>query len=285
VLHRNHAQQIAAIRMAKVNGSILPRPPRLLYTLIEGRALLEMALLPALLPMLSSAPKGDGHPVLLVPGFTANDATMIGLQSYLRSRGYQVETWGLGQNTGFKLKYSQALEQKVRFMHHRHRRKVSVVGWSLGGVYGFYTAHAAPECVRTVISLGSPLRFSVENYKSPLLVRAIYRYFAHPMGPVAHLAHVRAKVLRSAPPVPSTCVYSMTDGVVPPEAAQLETGTGEHENIWVPGSHVGLGFNAAVMWILADRLAQSEGSWQPFHPDGAAGSIYERLSAMLNRAA
>lgn len=271
--------------MANVKGPKAARPPRLLYSLLEGRALLEMAMLPALLPLLAATPRGDGHPVLLVPGFTASDATLVGLRLFLQSRGYHVETWGLGQNTGFKLKFSQALEQKVRYMHHRSGRKVSVVGWSLGGVYGFYAAHSAPECVRTVVSLGSPMRFSAESFKTPLLVRAIYRYFAHPMGPVAHLAHVRAKVLRSPPPVPSTCIYSMTDGVVPPTASRIETGEGEHENIWVPGSHIGLGFNAAVMWILADRLAQAEGAWQPFQIGGQMGSLYERCACLVARAA
>ena len=184
--------------MAKSNGNWLPKPPRTLYTLMEGRALLEMALLPALYPLLRNTPQGDGHPVLLVPGFTAGDSTLIGLSAFLRSRGYHVETWGFGQNTGFKLKFSQALEQKVRFMHHKHQRKVSLVGWSLGGVYAFYTAHCAPECIRTVVSLGSPLRFGVDNFKVPLMVKAIYRYLAHPMGPVAHLANGRSKVLRAA---------------------------------------------------------------------------------------
>jgi len=271
--------------MTSGNATRSPRPPRLVYSLLEGRALLEAALLPALLPLLAAAPRGDGHPVLLVPGFTASDATMVGLRTFLRSRGYHVETWGLGRNTGFKLKFTQALEQKVRYMHHRHGRKVSVVGWSLGGVYGFYTAHNAPECIRTVISLGSPMRFSAEHFKTPLLVRAVYRYFAHPMGPVAHLAHVRAKVLRAPPPVPSTCVYSMTDGVVPPEAARIETDVGQHENIWVPGSHLGLGFNAAVMWVVADRLSQPDSDWRPFEMDGRVGALYDRVSNLVIGAA
>jgi hypothetical protein len=261
------------------------KPPRRIYTLLEGRGLLEAAALPLFLPILHATPRGDGHPVLLVPGFTAGDATLVGLRLFLQSRGYHVETWGFGQNTGFKLKFSQALEQKVRFLHHRHRRKVSVVGWSLGGVYGFYAAHSAPECVRTVISLGSPMRFSVENVKVPMVVQALYRYLAHPMGPVAHVAHVRAKVLKAPPPVPSTCVYSETDGVVPPESAQLDTGDGQHENIWVPGSHLGLGFNAAVMWILADRLSQPEDDWTPFQPHGVVGSIYERAAGLMRTAA
>ena len=247
--------------------------------MLEGRALLEMALLPALYPILRNTPRGDGHPVLLVPGFTAGDSTLVGLSAFLRSRGYHVETWGLGQNTGFKLKFSKALEQKLRFMHYRHNRTVSVIGWSLGGVYAFYTAHAAPECVRTVISLGSPMRFSVNEFDVPILVKAIYRYLAHPMGPVAHLANVRAKVLRAPPPVPSTCIFSMTDGIVPPESARIDdTDDDQHENIWVPGSHVGLGFNAAVMWVLADRLARDEGHWKPFEPVGLAGKLYRRCA-------
>ena len=260
------------------------KAPSLLNTLLEGRALLEAAILPAFLPILQGTPRGDGHPVLLVPGFTAGDATMVGLQMFLRSRGYQVETWGFGRNTGFKLKFSQALEQKLRFMHHRHHRKVSLVGWSLGGVYSFYAAHSAPECVRSVVSLGSPMRFSVDEVKVPLAVQALYRYFAHPMGPVAHLSNVRAKVLREPPPVPSTCVYSEGDGVVPAEAARMETSDPQHENIWVPGSHLGLGFNAAVMWILADRLAQPEGAWSPFEPSGLMGSLYQRAASVARTA-
>jgi len=264
-------------------GSRIPKPPRALFTLLEGRALLEMALLPALYPLLRGTPRGDGHPVLLVPGFTASDATLVGLSAFLRSRGYHVETWGLGQNTGFKLKFSQALEQKLRFMHHRHRRKVSMVGWSLGGVYAFYAAHCAPECVRSVVSLGSPMKFSTDELLDvPVVVKAAYRYLAHPMGPVAHLAHVRSKVLRAPPPVPSTCVFSMTDGIVPPDAARIEDSDDDlHENIWVPGSHVGLGFNAAVMWILANRLAQPEGHWAPFQPEGFVGSLYAKCAGIL----
>ena len=62
------------------------------------------------------------------------------------------------------------------------------------------------------------MRFSVGNVKVPIVVQALYRYFAHPMGAVAHVANVRSKILKSPPPVPSTCIYSMTDGVVPPDS-------------------------------------------------------------------
>jgi pimeloyl-ACP methyl ester carboxylesterase len=253
-------------------------PPRLLYTLLEARGLIEWVTVPLLLPALRATPRGDGHPVLLLPGFAASDATMMGLRLFLRDRGYQVATWGFGRNTGFQRKFAQAIEQKLRYMHHRHGRKVSLVGWSLGGVYAFNAAHCAPECVRCVVSLGSPMRMPATNDQVPLLIKALYRYLAHPMGPVAHLANVRARLLAAAPPVPSTCVYSMTDGVVRPEAARIDGPHDRHENIWVPGSHLGLGFNPAVMWVLADRLAQPEGAWRPFAPSGALGRFYERAA-------
>src|SRR5512137_990849 len=81
--------------VANAIGSRIPKPPRALWTMIEGRALFEAALLPALYPILRNTPQGDGHTVLLVPGFTAGDSTLVGLSAFLRSRGYHVETWGL----------------------------------------------------------------------------------------------------------------------------------------------------------------------------------------------
>jgi Putative esterase len=260
-----------------------PRPPKLIYTLLEGRGLFEAASLPFLLPLLQATPRGDGHPVLLVPGFAASDATLVGLRVFLRTRGYHVETWGFGQNTGFQRKFTQALEQKLRHMHHRHQRKVSVVGWSLGGVYAFYAAHCAPECVRCVVSLGGPMRVTADTDQVPLPVKALYRYFAHPMGPVAHVSNVRARLLRAPLPLPSVCIYSTTDGIVPPDAARIDEQASPHENIWVPGSHLGLGFNAAVMWVLADRLSQPEGAWQSFAPGGMLGTLYERAALYANR--
>jgi len=240
--------------------SALPRP---LLTLLEARAGLEMAEMLAWLPWLSRAPQGDDHPVLLLPGFGAGDVSLEPLRAFLKSRHYHVETWGLGRNIGFNRKFAQVIEQKVRYLHHRHRRKVSLVGWSLGGVFAFYVAHVAPECVRTAISLGSPLRLDPDAHPPPG-VKAMYRAVAHPMGPVSHQARSRSRSMRAPPPVPSTCIYSEYDGFVPPSQATLEGDPTNHENIRVASSHMGLGFNRRVLWILADRLAQPEGTWRPY---------------------
>jgi len=251
-------------RTARVSSSLLSS---VLRTLLEARAAPEFGLLLLTLPLLRQAPVGDGHTVLLLPGFGASDVSLEPLRLFLKSRGYRAETWGLGRNTGFNRRFSRVIEQKIRYLHHRRRRPVSLIGWSLGGVFAFYAAHAAPECVRTAISLGSPLRLDPDRPPPPG-VRALYQALAQPLGPVAHQARLRSRAMRLPPPVPSTCIYSESDGVIPPQQATLDGDPASHENVRVPGSHSGLGFNSLVLWIIADRLAQPEGQWQPFAPRG-----------------
>jgi len=276
------ATQTVRRRTATVRPAPEAKPPPRIYTLLEWRSLVEFGLLPLSWPWLRGTPTGDGHPVLLLPGFAAGDATLRPLAAFLKSRGYAVETWGFGRNRGFNRKFVTALEQKLRFIHHRSGRRVSIIGWSLGGVFAFDMAHRLPELVRGVYSLGSPMRLDPVRVEAPLAVKVLYRWLAHPLGPVAHMAMSRAKLLEQAPPVPSSCIYSATDGVVPAHAAMIEgSGAGrQHENLPVPGSHLGLGVNPLVMWMLADRLSQPEGSWRPFQPRGGLARVYERLLAL-----
>jgi pimeloyl-ACP methyl ester carboxylesterase len=257
-------------RAPKPSGSRLPQP---LLTLLEGRIALEFAGLMLALPLLREAPAGDGHPVLLLPGFGASDSSMEPLRLFLRTRGYEVETWGFGRNLGFSRKFANGIEQKVRFMHHRAGgRRISLVGWSLGGVFAYYAARVAPECVRTAIALGSPLRFDPDRPPPPG-IRALYRAFATPFSPETHHARARSRAMRGPPPVPSSCIYSESDALVDPEQATLDGNPEDHENIRIPGSHLGLGLNPIVMWIVADRLAQPEGAWRPFEYDGVLGRL------------
>ncbi len=254
--------------------------PHTLHSLIEWRALLEMAMLPWAWPLLAGARPGDGHPVLLLPGFMADEGTLVALKLFLRGRGYDVQTWGLGRNIGFQRRHADALEKKIRFLHHKTGRTVSLVGWSLGGVFSMYGALQASECVRQVITLGSPVSVDPEGSRSPPLVKALYRLIAHPMGPEVHVMQPRVKQLRERqlPPVPISCLYSISDGVVPPQEATVDGPDTQVENIRVAGSHTGLGFNAMVMCVVADRLAQPEGHWQPFQPAGLPGLAYKLLT-------
>ena len=250
--------------------------PNLLFQLAEWRAVLEMAALPWALPCLMTTPRGDGHPVLLLPGFMGNERTLAVLKWFLAERGYDVHTWGFGRNVGFRSRHAQAVEQKIRYMHHVSGRKVSLVGWSLGGSFALYGAHQAPQCVRTVITMGSPLSLGVEGSRSPTLIKTLYRWIGHPLGPDVHLMQPRVKKLRERTlvTVPTSCLYSLSDGVVPPQEATLGGEPGRHENIRVSSSHMGLGFNPMVLAIVAERLAQPEGNWQPFSPQGWWGQAY-----------
>ena len=252
--------------------------PHVLSSLLEGRGLLEMALLPASLPLLMEAPHGDGHPVLLVPGFMAGETTLIGLKLMLQNKGYDVHTWGLGRNMGFRSKHANALPQKIRHLHYTTGKKVSLVGWSLGGVFSMYGAQNSLECVRSIITLGSPISVDAAGSQSPSAVKALYRLVSHRLGAGAHVMQPKVKVMRERRrlAIPTSCLYSLSDGVVPPQEATIDGDPALHENIQVPGSHIGLGFNGIVLSIVADRLAQPENQWKPF---AATGLLARVLSA------
>ena len=264
-MHRHHP----VVRNAHVGA------PHVLTSLLEPRGLLEMALLPASLPLRMNAPAGDGHPVLLVPGFMASESSLVALKLFLQNKGYDVHTWGLGRNMGFRSKHANALPQKIRYLHHVTGKKVSLVGWSLGGVFSMYGAQQALDCVRCVITLGSPVSVDAAGSQSPNAIKALYRLVSHRLGASAHVMQPRAKDMRERRrlAIPTSCLYSLSDGVVPPQEATIDGDPALHENIRIAGSHIGLGFNGIVLAVVADRLAQPEDNWKPFVAKGLLGQV------------
>ncbi len=228
-------------------------PSRLLL-LAEARALWEAGTTLAIWPWLQLAPRGDGHPVLVLPGLVASDVSTRLLRRYLRSRNYDVHGWGQGRNFGPRPGVEDAMLKRLETLHDRGG-KVSLVGWSLGGVYARLLANRRPELVRDVITLGSPFA------GSPRATNA-WRLYEGVSGQIAEDAQ-RMKRVRPTPPVPTTSIFSRSDGVVAWRCSVEETGP-TSENIEVLGSHVGLGAHPAVLYAVADRLAQAEGAWKPF---------------------
>src|ERR1700741_3492974 len=132
------------------------RPPSRTLMFLEGRAISELGAFLGVLPLLSLAPRGDGHPVLVLPGLIASDVSTRPLRSVLENRGYAVSGWRQGRNLGLRPGVQHAMTDLVQELNDTHGGKVSLVGWSLGGLYARQLAKMMPDRVRSVITLGGP---------------------------------------------------------------------------------------------------------------------------------
>ena len=236
------------------------RPPHRLLALAEVRAVFELAAFVATRPILGLLPKGDGHPVLVLPGFLASDSSTKPMRRLLDDLGYASYGWDLGRNVRVDLQRVHEMEALLLKIHKESGRKVSIIGWSLGGVFARELAKLHPSAVRQVISLGSP----IHDDRGHTNASRLFEYFnGKDPEPVKH-GHFTG--LDQAPPVPTTSILTKTDGIVHWRGSvqHPQTGNDQTENIEVLASHVGLGVNPSVMVALADRLKQPEGAWQPF---------------------
>jgi hypothetical protein len=249
-----------------VTDSALAQP--LLWLALEGpRALLERLSYVAAADLLERAPRGDGHPVLVLPGFLAADDSTRPLRSYLKRLGYSAHPWLLGRNLGARGSVRERLASRAAALADRFGRKITLVGWSLGGIYARELAKRMPDRVRQVITLGSP-------FGDVARPTSFARWFESASGRDlgSEMSDVVARI-RSAPPVPATAIYSKSDGITHWRACRESDGP-RRENIEVPGSHCGLGWNPLVLWAIADRLALAEGEWKPFEREGWRAYLY-----------
>jgi pimeloyl-ACP methyl ester carboxylesterase len=247
------------------------RPPSKLLWLAEYRALWEFGFSLAAAPLLLSAPRGDGHPVLVLPGFLVSDISTTALRRYLTQLGYDASGWELGRNFGGIARMRTKLRERLTQIHERTGKKVSLVGWSLGGVYARDLALQMPHAVRSVITLGSPFSRSPNASN----ISDVYEFVS---GEGAWDNGDRTPheydAIREALPMPATSIWSKVDGIVSWRASVLRADE-RSENIEVIGaSHVGLGGNAAVLWAVADRLAQPDGAFTPFARSGPFAIAY-----------
>src|SRR3954463_5603993 len=102
--------------------------------LAEARSVFELNSSLLLSPLLMRAPRGDGHPVLALPGFLASDLSMAPMRRYLKELGYDAYAWQMGRNIGGISRLRSTLRERLAEIHAATGRKVSLVGWSLGGV-------------------------------------------------------------------------------------------------------------------------------------------------------
>ena len=230
--------------------------PTLLRALVEPmRASGEFATSVTLLPFFRVLPRGDGHPVLVLPGFMAGDGSTRPLRRLLGALGYQAEGWGLGRNMGPTERVVNEMPELVDRLTRDSDGTISIVGWSLGGIYARHMAARTPELVRAVVTLGSPVRSAARRSTN-----------ASPLFEALGAIHVPGHpLLDDGQPlaVPVTAVHTRSDGIVPWETCLIQD-TPIAENLRVRGSHIGLGVNPAALYLIADRLAQAEGEWVGF---------------------
>lgn len=239
-------------------------PPHGFWTLVEGRAMLELGLFYAARPLMASLPKGDGHAVMTLPGFMASNSSTVPMRGVLAKLGYDAHGWDSGRNVRVDNALLGRLESQLSKLHKASGRKVSLIGWSLGGVLARELAKLHPEKVRLVISLGSPISDDRGHTNAARLFELLNGKEPEPMR------GGRFHGLDEAPPVPTTSIFTKTDGIVHWRGSvqHPDKASGKHptENIQVHASHCGLGVNPSVMVAMADRLAQPEGTWTPFAP-------------------
>jgi pimeloyl-ACP methyl ester carboxylesterase len=243
------------------------RPPGLGLLLAEARGIFEFNASLLLSPLLMRAPTGDGHPVLTLPGFLASDLSMAPMRRYLKELGYDTYAWKMGRNIGGVSRMRAALRDRLAEIHAATGRKVSVIGWSLGGVYARDLALQMPDKVRYVVTLGSPFANDIRATNATQLYEALSG------ETVEDNAELRDAIAGDLP-VPTTSIFSRSDGIVNWRTCLLRP-SNTAENIEVHlASHVGFGVNAAALWAVADRLAQAEGQFRQFDLSGPFAIAY-----------
>lgn len=237
------------------------RPAKVLFWAEISRASLGLGTYFMSFPMLQLMPQGDGHPVLVIPGFMSTDRATAPLRFYLKSRNYVPYRWELGRNLADFHKIEETIYERLLELNSKHGRKVSIVGWSLGGVYAREIARRHPDSVRQVITLGSPFGGITGDNNIEWIFEMVTG------RKVTEVDHIPQDVLESIPkptPVPTTAIYSKTDGVVAWQHCMEKEEGPITENVEVFGSHIGLGHNPGVLACIAERLSQPEEKWTRF---------------------
>jgi len=242
------------------------RAPNAFLVLLEGRAPWEWAAMVATLPWLKRLPRGDGHPVIVFPGLGATDITTAPLRGFLQDMGYSAYPWKQGFNFGPRRGVLDAVRDYVQRIAERHDDKVSLIGWSLGGLYAREMAKEFPAISRCVVTLGSPFA------GHPRATNA-WRFYQMVSGQDIHDPELIEQI-RGTPPVPTTSIYSKTDGVVAWQCS-LNEDSPLSENIEVHASHIGMGMNPLALYAIADRLRQDPAHWRRFDVQGARRWFYK----------
>ena len=245
------------------------QPPSSSYVIREARGLIELPRLLLRFPSLARQPRGNGEPILILPGYGAGDGSTMILKGYLRLLGYRARGWGLGRNHGAASESLPRLLRRLGNLSRRSKQKVAIIGWSFGGYLARELARERPDLVRLVITLGTPV------VGGPKYTAAAESYRKRGIDVEAIAAEVEQRSRMGNLEVPVVAIYSRTDSIVAWQAC-IDGQTPNIEHVEVISTHLGFGFSADVYKVIAVRLTQ-------FKMHGVAPATRRRRRLKLER--
>lgn len=241
------------------------------FVLGELRVPAELGVFRVAEPLFDSLATGPSRHVLVIPGFCADDSSTRHLRRLLNRVGHQAHGWNLGRNFGPTAERIELLQSRLRTLSEEAGEPVTVVGWSLGGIYARVLGLWEREYVDQVITLGSP--FNIEQGERTT-VSPLYDLLERRNGFIKRAGEISLDSLEC----PSTSIYSRSDGVVS-WATCLQTPGPMAENIEVRGSHSGLGVNVAVAYVILNRLRHQADTWMPFEAPCSLRTLFPQRLA------
>jgi hypothetical protein len=232
------------------------QPPSSSHVMREARGLIELPRLLLRFPSLARLPRGNGEPILILPGYGAGDGSTMILKGYLRLLGYRARGWGLGRNRGPASESLPRLLRRLGNLSRRSKQKVVIIGWSFGGYLARELARERPDLVRLVITLGTPV------VGGPKYTAAAKSYRKRGIDIEAIAAEVEQRSLLADLEIPVVAIYSRDDSVVAWQAC-IDRQSPNIEHVEIKSTHLGFGFSADVYQIIARRLAQFESQAAP----------------------
>ncbi len=257
-----------------IKGNKEQKPKRPSFWLLAsegGRAVAELGLFCIAKKVMRRKKQSDGAPVVVIPGFMTTDKSTRPMRGFLNDLGYKTYGWKQGRNLGDPKAVYSAIDY-IKTIYAKHQQKISLVGWSLGGVYAREVAKEIPEMISQVITLGSPFSGLQEDSNAAWVYQLVSGQS------VKDLDSKLIRNLHLPPPVPVTAIYTKGDGIVSWEYCIEYENRPDLQNVQVQGSHCGLGFNLSVLNVIANRLDQSVQEWKPFQPSWLQVNLYPNLA-------
>ncbi len=208
--------------------------------------------------------KGDGSPVIVVPGFLGSDIYLYELYLWLSRVGYKSYLSEIGWNADCLDTLAQKLIETIKKANRETGRKVHLLGHSLGGVLSRSAAIQHPDLVESVITLASPFR-GVRSHPRVLELSEkirgrIFKNEDKTEYPHCYTGHCdcnAVKSLHSGLPkeIKQTAIYTKSDGIVHWKSCLSRA---ESNNFEVTGTHIGLVYNFQVYKLIAKRLTAED---------------------------